>query len=422
MPVSPGNAVEQTTGPWPARLPFYYGWVMLPAAAIALFASGPGQTFVVSVFVDSFIEEFGWSRTTVSGLYTAGSLTAAGTMFGVGRLLDRYGARVMLTVVGILMGFAALWMSTVSSQLELYAGFAALRILGQGSLTLIPTTLVALWFFRGRGRATALAGLGMVAGQATFPPLAQALIGSRGWREAWIVLAVIVWAVLLPVAILLVRRSPESVGVALPVPSTGPGVEVIDGDGDWRVGRAMRTWTFWLILVAASSQSLIGTALVFHQADVLGARGMGPGVSAAVLSFMGPASFAGVMTAGFLSDRYSNRHLLALGQVLMIGAMVLVISLTAAWQALIYGVAIGFASGFTITVSAVIWPNYYGRRHLGSIRGVATSAMVAAAALGPLPLSWAFDLTGSYPAVIGMAVALPAACGVMALAARPPRR
>ena len=420
MSASPEAAAR--TKPWPARLPFYYGWVILPAASLALFASGPGQTFAVSVFVDPLIDEFGWSRTSVSGLYTAGSLTAAGTMFGVGRLMDRFGARAILAIVGALMGLAAIWMSKVNSQLELYAGFAALRIFGQGSMTLIPTALVAVWFLRRRGKLTALTGLGMMAAQVTFPPLIHYLIARIGWRDAWLVLAVIVWAVALPVAVLFVRRSPESVGLHPDGAAAATGSDgVTEGVAtDWPLGMAMRTRAFWLILVAGSSQSLISTALVFHQADVLSTRGVGAGVSAAVLSVMGPATFIGVMSAGVLADRYANRYLIAIGQLMLMSAIAMVMCLTQSWQAVVYGGVLGFASGFTITASAVIWPNYFGRRHLGSIRGVATTMVLAAAALGPLPLSLGFDLAGSYTTVLGFALLLPAACGVMAYIARPP--
>ena len=416
-------AAPEPAPSWTARLPFFYGWVILPSAGLAMFASGPGQTFAISMFVDPLIEEFGWSRTSVSGLYTAGSLTAAATMLGVGWLLDRFGARVVITAIGLLLGLAALWMSTVDSQLELYAGFAALRVLGQGSLTMATSTLVAIWFIRRRGRATALAGLGMMASQVAFPPLIHVLIGSYGWRGAWIGLAVVIWVVLLPVAVLLVRRSPESVGLHPDgdVPRHQAAAAAPSGMvADWPLGRAVQTRTFWLVLVASSSQSLISTALIFHQADVLGTRGIGPGISAAVLSVMGPSSFGGIMSAGVLADRYPNRHLLAISQLMLMGAIVLVMFLTDAWQAFIYGGIVGFSNGFAMTVTAVIWPNYYGRRYLGSIRGAATTMMVAAAALGPLPFALGFDLTGSYPTVLGIALVLPAACGVMAYAARPP--
>ena len=119
--------------------------------------------------MDPVINEFGWSRTEISAIYTVGSLTASVAMFAVGPLIDKFGARVVLLIVGTLMGCAALWMSYVTSQIELYLGFAALRILGQGSLSLIGTALIAIWFIRRRGKLTALAGLGMVAGADVVP-------------------------------------------------------------------------------------------------------------------------------------------------------------------------------------------------------------------------------------------------------------
>ena len=119
---------------WILRLPFHYGWVILPMGMLGVFASGPGQTFTISIFVDHIIGDLGLSRTLVSGLYTAGSLIAAFLLVFVGLLLDRLGARVMLFIVGALFGLAALWMSTVDNSAELLTGFAALRLFGAGSL------------------------------------------------------------------------------------------------------------------------------------------------------------------------------------------------------------------------------------------------------------------------------------------------
>ena len=104
-------------------------------------------------------------------------------------------------------------MSLINHPVHLYLGFAGIRTLGQGSLTLIPTTLVAIWFIRLRGRATALTTLGMGASTAAFPPLIHWLVSDYGWRDAWIVLGILVCAVLLLPSLLLVRRSPESVGL-----------------------------------------------------------------------------------------------------------------------------------------------------------------------------------------------------------------
>jgi len=410
-----------------ARVPFFYGWIILAVSALGIFISGPGQTYSVSIFVDPIISDLGWSRTLVSGLYTAGSLTAGAVMILVGRLLDRYGARIMMTAVGILFGFAAIWMSSVDHPIELYAGFAAIRILGQGSLTLIPTTLIALWFVRWRGRAMAIGALGAAVSQAAFPLLIHALITHIGWRNAWLVLAFTIWTVLLLPAALFVRRSPESVGLLPdgqpihPQDQTGNGKANVVQEVNLSLSEALRTRTFWLLLFAGSAQPLIATALIFHHVSLLASKGVPSGVAASVFGIMAPLSILGNFVAGFMADRFPNRYLLAAGQGLLAAAMLWTFLITSAWQAFLYGAIIGLSTGFIMTISAVIWPNYYGRLHLGSIRGVATASMVAFAALGPLPFGFIFDLTDSYSLAILIFLVLPASCAVAAFLARPPR-
>ena len=412
----------------PTRVPFFYGWVILVSAILGMFASGPGQTYTVSVFLNPMLEELGWSRTLASGLYTAGSLTAAICVVVVGRMLDRYGARMMMAGVGIAFGLALLWMSTVSLPVQLFIGYAAIRTMGQGSLGLIPTTLVAIWFVRLRGRATALTALGTAGGQMVFPLLAHSFIATFGWRGAWIALAVVTWGLVLPIAVLLVRRSPESIGV-LPDgdirleestdPSPQSGTTTARSEG-FTLKQAMHTKSFWLLLYAGSSQSLIGTALVFHLISFFDTRGVGDGVAAVTLSIMAPLAMSSMFISGYLSDKIPNRYLLVVSQVGLAIAMLLAMTIDASWQAYVFGGMLGFSAGFTMTTTAVIWPNYYGRAHIGSIRGVATSGMVAAAALGPLPFGIAFDITDSYSTVIVLFLAMPVTCAFAALLAPPP--
>ncbi len=408
-----------------ARTPFFYGWVILAVCSLSLFISGPGQTYSISLFVDPIIADLGWSRTLVSGLYTAGSLTAGAVMIMMGRLLDRYGARTMMTLVGVLFGFAALWMSSVEHPIELYAGFTALRILGQGSLTLIPTTLIALWFIRKRGKAMAIGAIGTAASSAAFPFVIHALVASIGWRNAWIVLAFTIWALLLLPAVLLVRQTPESVGL---LPDGQSPEQARSGqtgnvrEVNFSLREAMRTRAFWLLLFACSSFPLITTALVFHQISLLTSKGVTSGVAASVFSIMALMNLFGNFVAGFMADRYPNRYLLAIGQVLLAMAMLWTFAITSSWQALLYGALLGVSGGFLMNINVVIWPNYYGREHLGSIRGVTTASMVAAAALGPLPFGLLFDLTDSYSLAILVFLAMPVACALAAFVARPPQK
>ena len=390
-----------------------------------MFTSGPGQTYSVSVFVNPIIEELGWSRTTVSGLYTAGSLTAAASMFLVGRLLDRHGARVMLVVIALLFGFALMSLSQVSQEWHLYAGFALIRILGQGSMTLIPTTLIALWFVRLRGRVMALNSLGAVASQAMFPPVIHILITAYGWRSAWVALGLLVWVLMLAPAIGLARRNPESLGLR---PDGDRGVseqdisDSVEGEDNFTLSEALKTRAFWLLIFAGSSHSLISTALVFHHVSVMDSRGLDAVVAASALSVIAPGALSGTFLAGFLCDRFPNRFVLVSGQFILIFSMLLTFVMAHPWHAIVYGISLGLGGGILMTTAAVIWPNYYGRANLGSIRGIVTTGMVASAALGPLPFGFLFDVSNSYTMATAIFLALPAACAVAAFAAVPPRR
>ena len=412
----------------PARSSFYYGWIMLVIASLTAFMSGPGQTYGVSVFVDPMIDTFGWSRTTISGLYTAGSLTAATAMLLVGRLLDRYGARVLLTVVVLLFGLAAIWMSRVSHIVELYIGFTLLRTLGQGSMSLIPSTMVALWFVRLRGRAHALYALGGATSQAALPPFIYLIISVMGWRDTWIVLGIMIWVILLLPSALLVRRSPEAVGL-LPDGDRISSLDVNVQDGaherasaDWTLGDALKTKSFWLLILAGSSSSLISTALIFHHVSLLGSKGVDAGTAAFVLSILAPVAIVSNFAAGFLSERYPNRFILMAGNSFLAIAMLSTFTITGNWQAFVYGGLLGLSNGMTMTINSVIFPNYYGRAHLGSIKGITSTSQVAFAALGPLPFGYFFDLTGNYATVMLLFLALPAFSAGAALMASPPQR
>ncbi len=229
-------------------------------------------------------------------------------------------------------------------------------------------------------------------------------------------------------AVLLVRRSPEAVGLR---PDGEPAVQP-ERAGDagtgytpefsLTLGQALRTRSFWLLMFAGSAQPFIVTALTFHHVSLLAARGIPSAVAASVFSVFAAMQIAGTFAAGFLADRFANRRVLALGQVLLLATLLWTFVISTTWQAYVYGALLGACGGYLITTMAVIWPNYYGRRYLGSIRGVSTASMVVFAALGPLPFGRIFDLTGSYSTAILIFLALPVACAIAALLARPPRR
>lgn len=409
------------------RLPFYYGWIILGVGTLGFFAAGPGQIFTISMFVDPMIRETGWSRSMISGVYTGGTFTAALAMPFVGRLVDRLGARVMLISVGALFGLACLWMSSVNHALGLYVGFVGIRGFGQGAFLVIPSTLVALWFIRLRGRAmTVLVWGGLAASAAIFPPFAQLLISSFGWRIAWVWLAVAAWILIIPPAAIFVRRTPESVGLkpdGADIPSSLSKISAKWNDPElsWTLGEAMHTRSFWLLLILPAATSVCTAGLVFHQVSYFTSQGFSVQTAAGALSVFGVFFAIGALVGGVLVNRVVGRVLLSGILGLCFGAIAwLLFVVTSNWQAAVYGAMLGTVNGAITVVGPVVWATYYGRRYIGSILGVVTTSIVAAAAFGPLLLGVAYDMYGGYEEGVMALAVIPAVSTVGILFAKPP--
>ena len=151
--------------------PFYYGWLILPVTTLAMFFSGPAQTYAISIFLEPMRESLNLTLSEIASLYTLGSLSAAVFMIFVGKLFDKLGGQILMPLITILLSISCIWMSQVSNSFELYIGFTLLRALGQGSLFLISTSLIAVWFIKYRGRASAFNSLGSSLSQAIYPNL-----------------------------------------------------------------------------------------------------------------------------------------------------------------------------------------------------------------------------------------------------------
>lgn len=144
--------IETPTGASPkSRHRIFYGWFIVAAAGLVVFSTGPGQSYVFSVFIDSIIEDTGLSRTGISVLYMASTALSAILVSFVSRLADRYGPRIMLVAAGLGLGAACFGMATATHILLFYIAFASLRALGQGSLGINCILLVNQWFVSLRG-------------------------------------------------------------------------------------------------------------------------------------------------------------------------------------------------------------------------------------------------------------------------------
>src|SRR5690606_16106397 len=189
-----------------------------------------------------------------SGIYSAATLTAGFLLFFVGRLFDRNGSRKMAVIVSALLAAACLFNSFVTSLLMLFIGFFFIRLLGQGSMALISNSLIPQWFVKKRGRALSIAAIGGLVSSAAFPLLNVWLIDAFGWRMSWLVLGAIIIGMFTPLALFLIRNSPEDVGL---LPDNGD-AEKKDKEkkrreeASWSVSEASKTRAFWLLIVCAA--------------------------------------------------------------------------------------------------------------------------------------------------------------------------
>jgi sugar phosphate permease len=396
---------------------------MLPVAAIA--AASGGQTYNVSTFINSYISEFGWSRSTVSGMYSLGTLTAGLLMGFVGNFIDHRGHRNMTTVISLLFGLACLGMSFVSRPFMLLAGFFSIRLLGQGSMSLSSNTLVPQWFIKKKGRALSIASLGGVAGSALIPPLNTWIIETYGWRTGWMTWAGLLWIVMAPAAYFLIRNRPEDVGLTLDNERHIHLVKTRNfqiSTDSWTVREAIKTRSFWLLLFCVMIPSAILTGLIFHQVSVMDQVGISAQSTAAVLSIMALIRLPTVLVAGQVADKVPPRYLQAGSMAWLLITMITLYFTDTFQMALVYGTLAGITMAFGAMASGVIWPEYYGRHNLGSIRGVTMMAGVIGSALGPLPYGFAYDLFGGYSQALALSMIFPILGIIAALMAKPPKK
>ncbi len=421
-----GKKMKKPTNQLPLRTRFYYGWLMVFISGIGIFFSGPGQTFSNSVFIESYLQDFAMTQTTIASIYSAATLTSGLLLFLLGRLVDRYGRRIMLTLAALLLGASCFYNSFVVGPITLFFGFFLIRYFGQGSMTLIPNTLVSQWFFRYRGRALSFASLGGLIGAATFPPLINALIEAFSWHTTWRIMGSVLILFFVPIAYYFVRNKPEDVGLA----PDGVIIDKVKDDkipppiqeASWTLSEAMHTKAFWFVSLCSAIQAMITTGITFQIFSILAQQGIGRMATAFVLSLVPLVSFSFSLLSGFLVERIQAHRMLSLAFVLSMVPPIILIFAHSHSVAFLFAIVWGIAQGFMNIPMNVIWPNYYGRKYLGSIQSVTHTALVIGSALGPIQFGWAFDQYGSYTGILVVSSFIWAFGAILAILATPPER
>jgi len=433
----------------PSRFPFFYGWVIVFATTVGLIASIPGQTMGVGVFIEPLMEALGLSRLEVSTAYFYGTVTSALVLPLTGSLYDRWGARSMIVISSLGLGLSLLYLSEcdrITARVESYfgtagnavaamavtsCGFFLARFWGQGVLTMTSRATLGKWFHRRRGLASGLSGIFVTASFAYAPLGLQGLIDTHGWRGAWLLLGACLCLGMSTIGWLLYRDNPEKCGLRMDgaPPETLPKAEDASfaqpnplSHVEFTAGQAIRTYPFWIFNLSLALPALIVTALTFHIESFGSKAGLTAGEAVKLFAPMAVFSVTSNFVGGWLSDRIRIKYLLwlFLGFLALGTSGLLAFGHPAGHWCIVSG--IGIAGGLFAILMAVVWPRFYGRKHLGAIASINMSTIVLASAIGPVLFARAEARTGSYTASILIAVGLCLAACIASVRLENPQR
>lgn len=419
------------------RLPVYYGWVVFAIANLPSFGARPvASVAVLSVFVIPMTEEFGWSRGMFSGAVSLGAVFGVVMSPFAGRLIDRYGSGVILAGCSAIVGVCAMLLALVTQAWTYYAIYVPGRAVFSSPLELGTTTAISNWFIRRRPLALACFGAVQGVGLGLLPLVAAILIDAFDWRSAWVALGVftLVTGILPP--LLLMARRPEDMGLAAdpvretvesersaaaPVSSTGR-ASALWRDTDYTVRQAIGTPAFWILALFSMVGFMAQAGVSLHQTAHYVDAGVSHGQAALVATSFALGQIPGGMVWSLIGRRMPVRLMLSVSAMWVAGG-VFGIGFT---EQLVWGILFGFLFGAGVgglhTLLRLAWADYYGRLHLGAIRGLTLPAQIGGQAIGPVVSGFMFDASGGYllPFVIfGSAVGLSA---LLVLAAIPPPR
>ena len=377
------------------------------------------QTF--GFFFKPMLAELGWSRVVLTGALLSRDLVRAGISPAFGYLVDRYGPRFLMAGSAIVLGVSLLLLSQTREvwQFVLFYGvIGAFSIPGLGYDVVSPT--IAKWFIRQRGKATGIATAGLNVGAVALTPLILFLIQTFGWRTAWFCLGFVPILILAPPSLLWLRRQPEDLGMlpdgdTRPNPSAGadtaqtPDSQIAetkpetDGEVSWTTRQALRSPSFWLLTAYEVLAGMSIGALIIHRipyATDLGFSAVQAGVS---FGIYGVCAFAAKLVWGLLADRCSI-HLLAIIALVSSAASIFAgVGAANVWQLYAtFGALYGLTGGALVVIGPLLWAAHFGRRHLGTIKGIMSPFYLIASIGGPMFAALVFDAFGSYDAAFRM--------------------
>jgi MFS family permease len=399
--MSTSNSELRTPSLAPIALPFYFGWVNLFVAALAMVGTLPGRTQGLGLITEPLLVDLHIDRVLFARINLWATLIGALFCLGVGRLIDRFGSRIVLTIVTVALAAVVLLMSGAKGLVLMAVMITLTRGLGQSALSVVSITIVGKWFVRRLNLAMAVYTVVLSIGFMVAFPLIGTIVVENGWRAAWWTIGLALLLGLAPLSFFLVRRSPESCSLQpdIELPQDRVGDNATAGFTLWQ---ALLTPGFWVFGLASAVYGLIASGIALFNESILAERGFDASTYHRSLVIVALTALFGNFLGGWLAAKWKMNRLLALAMVLLAGSLLALPHVSTQTHVAAYALVMGLAGGFVIVIFFSFWSQYYGRAHLGKIQGAAQALTVIASAIGPLLLAECVTRTGSYAAMFYM--------------------
>lgn len=399
----------------------YYGWVLVWALGITTVVSYGTTQYLFGVLMVPIQHDLGWSRASLSGAFSVSFVILGLLGVPIGRLVDRHGARWLMTAGSLLGATCLALLSRVTEEWQFYVLWAAGLGLAM-ALTFYPVTFTVMtnWFHRKRGSAMAV--LTTIGGFASviYIPVAGLLIDRFGWRAALLVMAASQLLICLPIHALLLRRRPEDMGQrpdGEEVPAEGWEPAPIDGHA---LGEALRAGAFWALAGYMGLSLMAHAVILAHLVPYLIGRGYNPVFAATAAGMLGVASLPARTALNLASNRFGPKPVLIASTGLQAAGVALLLLATNALLLWVYVAVYGFAFGAVSPLRASVAAEQFGRRAYGAITAILAVPANVLAGVGPLAAGALYDRSGGYTiALVLTCAAFIAAVVCLAVTPRP---
>jgi MFS family permease len=399
--------------PKPTMTRVYYGWTMLLIAAAAMVGTLPGRTQGLGLVTEPLLAELRIGRVDYAQLNLWATLIGSAFAIGVGRFIDRLGARIVLTVVALALGVVVCLMSEARTFWALAIAVTLTRGLGQSALSVVSLAMVGQWFVKRIDTAMAIYSIVMSIGFMAAFPIVGGLVQSWGWRAAWLSVGIALIAGLAPLAWFFARHPPDHPDEEGRGGSLDPPALAELSGFTWQ--EAVTTPAFWVFAIGAALYGLVASGIGLFNESILAERGFDASVYYRTLIVTAMTALAGNFGGGWLARKMPLPALLSVSLFVLAAGLAALPLVTTIAQVMLWATAMGLGGGLVMVLFFSVWPRVYGRRQLGRIQGAAQALTVLASAVGPLLLAWCVEWTGSYAAMFNMLGGVIGATAIAAL-------